>query len=312
MPRVLISRGEQRDRQICRSISAPTASTHRSSAPARPATGANNEPGLNRIDFFPSSAVPFTKLAVPDVQLVARVARDLLDREPGRIAALRGWSSDRPLLRPATTITGPVFQRIFNTPGSALRAEVQARDRAVAHASADHGDRELRPHRQARWHRLRRRAASRASPTALNNRLYAKKDSSREILSATMQSYLHRRERGAVRSAATRAASARRQRRRTFRPCPAGPRRRRPLRPTRHSAPNTTPRSTRCGRSRPTAGWPTGLGRHHRRLEPEPRFIADLPGSTIRDAPTHYLNASVNVVGSRQRVRRPYTRSTTI
>ena len=91
---------------------------------------------VRRLPVAPLSVHP---LAVPDVQLVSRWAStywtESLDPSiecpgPGGIG--------RPLLGFSTRITGPVFNRIFNTPKQRLRAEIQARHRADAVDPADH------------------------------------------------------------------------------------------------------------------------------------------------------------------------------
>ena len=108
-----------------------------------------------------------------------------------------------------TRITGPVFNRIWNTPGNGYAEKFKHVIEPTFTIQRVDGDRQLRPDRQARRHGLHRRQRRRGSPTASTNRLYAKKDDvARDPERDDDAELLHRRARRAVRSAATRAASA--------------------------------------------------------------------------------------------------------
>ena len=164
LPRVLISRGERRigKSPLYFGVNGEYASLLRS---VTPATGAKTDQSLNRLDFAPALRVPFTKWSF----LTANSSlawRGTYWTESIENSAQVADPIGRKYFDLQTRITGPVFQRIFNTPGGRLRREVQTRHRAVFHDPAGHRDRQLRPDRQDRWHGLpdRRRDAIHVRP----------------------------------------------------------------------------------------------------------------------------------------------------
>ena len=119
-----------------------------------------NDRGLTRMDFVPTIRFPFTKLAVPHVQHVGRLPRDLLDREPRRHGAAGRRAGHRAqYFRSVDADHRPgLHARSGTRRQQRLRAEVQARDRADAsRCERTSAIENRRQHRQARRHRLRRR-----------------------------------------------------------------------------------------------------------------------------------------------------------
>ena len=134
-PRVTLTRAESADRQaaaLLRRLRRVRRRCCGATSPRDVETTAASRASTS----YPALRFPFTPLALPHVQLVGALARHLLDGEPRPDAGAR--RSRRASQPPATStcpraITGPVFTRIFNTPNSVVRPEVQARHRADAH-----------------------------------------------------------------------------------------------------------------------------------------------------------------------------------
>ena len=165
---------------------------HRSAAPIVDDVTLSDQ-GLTRFDVARPCGSR-SPVAVPHDQHVVRLARHLLDREPRRRPACRSRSrSAGSTSTSPSRITGPVFNRIFNTPGTARR-EVQARDRAVADDPA-HAARSTSStassssSRSTTWW-----AAYAVSPTSSPIGCTRRRKSSREMLSVDGQpDLLHRR-----------------------------------------------------------------------------------------------------------------------
>ena len=112
------------------------------------------------------------------------MARHLLDREPGPGEHPgAGTASAARFFDFQARLTGPVFNRIFDTPNSGIRAEVQARHRAEPDIQRVTAIDVLRPGSCRSTAATAFRAASRRINYGLNNRLYAKRTTSREIVS---------------------------------------------------------------------------------------------------------------------------------
>jgi hypothetical protein len=84
----------------------------------------------SRFDIFPRIRFPFTKWQFLTIPPAPRSARLLTEQRTTKT----GLNLEDPINRNyydlAVQITGPVFSRIFNHPGSRLRREAQALDRA--------------------------------------------------------------------------------------------------------------------------------------------------------------------------------------
>ena len=106
--------------------------------------------GLTRLDVNPTLRIPFTQVAVLHGQLVGRLARHVLEREPDAAGVQIPESIGRSYFDFQSRITGPVFNRIWNTPNNGYAEKFKHVDRAVARDSAGHRDRRVRPDRRAR------------------------------------------------------------------------------------------------------------------------------------------------------------------
>ena len=150
-----------------------------------------SDTGLTRVDAFPKIRVPFTKL--PYLTFNSSIGfRETYWNEsqtPDPVHLRLPESIHRRYFALATTITGPVFQKIFNTPGRTYAQKfkhvieptltlerttaIENFDNIVKIDSTDN---------------VTGRMTS--ATYGLSNRLYAKKDSSREILAVSItQSY---------------------------------------------------------------------------------------------------------------------------
>ena len=187
-----------------------------------------------------------------------------------------------------------------------LRREVQARHRAVVHDSAGDGDRQLRPDRPARRHRLPSSAASRVrlrrqqpslreeakrarDPERLGRRRRYYTDANAAQFDPNYQSSDYN-------DQASRATS-RRSRCRCARRRPTDVRRDVPR-------PNTTPRCTRCARWPPTAAGTPAMGCRRAPAGASAGSSRTCRASTTRRSANHYLNASTNDPHARQQPRR--------
>jgi LPS-assembly protein len=148
--------------------------------------------GLSRADLFPRIRIPFTKL--PYLTFNSSIgfretywSQSLTDRAEGSLRAPD--SIHRRYFQFATTITGPVLTKIFNTPGSTYAQKFKhvieptlTLERTTAIENFDNivkldGTDYVKGHMTSATY-------------GLSNRLYAKKESSREILSVSVsQSY---------------------------------------------------------------------------------------------------------------------------
>ena len=144
----------------------------------------DDRPGADAGRRQPGGADSVHEVAVPERQLDRLLARHLLDREPrpGHGLQIPHGVNRPPFFDFQARITGPVFNRIFDTPNNGYATEVQARHRADAHGAAGHRDRRVQPHRPDRRGRPDRGRRHQLI-YGLNNRLYAKKTTSREIVS---------------------------------------------------------------------------------------------------------------------------------
>jgi LPS-assembly protein len=154
-------------------------------------TALSTDTGLSRFDVFPKIRVPFTKL--PYLTFNSSIGfretfwtESLNDEEPRlRVAE----SIHRRYLAMGTTITGPVFQKIYNTPGRTYAQKFKhvieptlTLERTTAIENFDNIV------RIDGTDNVKGRMTS--ATYGLSNRLYAKKDSSREILAVSLtQSY---------------------------------------------------------------------------------------------------------------------------
>jgi LPS-assembly protein len=154
-------------------------------------TTLDTDTGLTRLDIFPKIRVPFTKL--PYLTFNSSIGfretywtESLMD-DPPRLQVPEGIH--RRYLSLGTTITGPVFQKIFNTPGRTYAQKFKhvieptlTLERTTAIENFDN---------IVRLDGTDNIKGNMTSATyGLSNRLYAKKDSSREILAVSItQSY---------------------------------------------------------------------------------------------------------------------------
>jgi LPS-assembly protein len=148
--------------------------------------------GLKRIDVVPTLRFPFTKLQYLTFNSSIRyhetfwsesyAPRESVDERPVRIAE----GVHRRYFDLSTSITGPVFTKIFNTPGSSYAQKFKhviepsliisrktSFDNALRIIPLEGTDYTVGGHTDYTY--------------ALNNRLYAKKDSAREILNVGIQ-----------------------------------------------------------------------------------------------------------------------------
>ena len=203
----------------------------------------------------------------------------------------------------ATTITGPVFTRIFNTPTPHLRAEVQARHRADVTLS-----------RITPIDNYANIVSSTAptTPSAGSPRVHLRREQpalreegkrARDPDRRRSADLLHRRERRRGRPPVPEqrlhdglAADP------LFAGCRAGPRRADDRHRRARSGPSTTRRSTRCASLAANGGLALGWVQVERRLERQPLHPGLRSPSPV--APTHYLNAATDRPQAGQRLQR--------
>ena len=160
--------------------------------------------GLTRFDIAPTVRVPFNRWAFLGINTSlawhGTYWTESLDTSSPQVQVNEGIA--RQYFDFSVRTTGPVFNRIFNPPEGQRGPEVQARHPAVGHDAVRQQHRgRVQPHRPAGGDRLGGRGVMQYTYD-LTNRLYAKKDIAREVLSAVAQpDLLHRAERGEVRSA---------------------------------------------------------------------------------------------------------------
>ncbi len=159
-----------------------------------------SDSGLTRFDVSPTVRVPFTRWPFFTINTSMNWRGTYWTESLDPAGTQIEESIGRQYFEFTSRITGPVFNRIFNTPGNGFaekfkhvveptlavqrRSAVDEFDRIVKLESGDYVQGSFTQYRYA-----------------LANRLYAKKEVSREILSVTVsQSLLHRRPGGAVRS----------------------------------------------------------------------------------------------------------------
>lgn len=151
----------------------------------------STDTGLSRIDIFPRIRVPFTKL--PYLTFNSSIGfretywNESLSADPVPLRVPEGIH--RRYLAMGTTITGPVFQKIYNTPGRTYAQKFKhvieptlTLERTTAIENFDNII------KLDGTDTVKGRMTS--ATYGLSNRLYAKKDSSREILAVSItQSY---------------------------------------------------------------------------------------------------------------------------
>ena len=183
LPRVALSRGERRlgRSPLYFGVNGEYASILRSTTPA---TGTKTDQGLTRLDVVPTLRIPFTKWSF----LTANSSlswRGTYWTESIEQNAQVADPIGRKYFDLQTRITGPVFQRVFDTPGGRFAEKFKhviepsfTIQRVTAIDNFDQIVKLEGPDYQT--------GGMTRFVYALSNRLYAKKDHAREVLSATI------------------------------------------------------------------------------------------------------------------------------